>query len=253
MDRPSTGSADFARRPSSPNGRNKAGDGGVKLLSYSNKFKSAKSSNDSLGGSAEKSGYINRFKQNQATNNYVVAEQRGPGTASSQCQKQKLRFPQFRRRSKSASRLEENLRASRSASTSQSNLLDLDESYINNNNQHKNSITSNRVNENNQENPQSNYSSQIQLVGFTQCNSEFSTANLPSNQRGRDRDSNRAGDSNSNHSNSSSAERTSNNSRFQTLKTSREVKMERERLRQEKLHRLTQVGFCLQQICLFIV
>ena len=253
MDRPSTGSADFARRPSSPNGRNKAGDGGVKLLSYSNKFKSAKSSNDLPGGSAEKSGYINRFKQNQATNNYVVAEQRGPGTASSQCQKQKLRFPQFRRRSKSASRLEENLRASRSASTSQSNLLDLDESYINNNYQHKNSITSNRVNENNQENPQSNYSSQIQLVGFTQCNSEFSTANLPSNQRGRDRDSNRAGDSNSNHSNSSSAERTTNNSRFQTLKTSREVKMERERLRQEKLHRLTQVGFCFQQICLFIV
>ena len=178
MDRPSTGSADFARRPSSPTGRNKAGDGGVKLLSYSNKFKSAKSSNDLLGGSAEKSGYINRFKQNQATNNYVVAEHRGPGTASSQCQKQKLRFPQFRRRSKSASRLEENLRASRSASTSQSNLLDLDESYINNNNQHKNSITSNRINENNQENPQSNYSSQIQLVGFTQCNSEFSTANL---------------------------------------------------------------------------
>ena len=253
MDRPSTGSADFARRPSSPNGRNKAGDGGVKLLSYSNKFKSAKSSNDLPGGSAEKSGYINRFKQNQATNNYVVAEHRGPGTASSQCQKQKLRFPQFRRRSKSASRLEENLRASRSASTSQSNLLDLDESYMinNNNHQHKNSITSNRINENNQENPQSNYSSQIQLVGFTQCNSEFSTANLPSNQRGRDPNSNR--DRENNHSNSSSAERTNQNSRFQTLKTSREVKMERERLRQEKLHRLTQVGFCFQQVCLFIV
>ena len=46
---------------------------------------------------------------------------------------------------------------------------------------------------------------------------------------------------------------TSNAPGFQTLKTSREVKMERERLRQEKLHRLTQVGFCLQQICLFIV
>ena len=118
MDLPSTGSADFARRPS-PNGRNKSA-GNVTLLSYSNKYKAKSGNPDQNPG--EKGGYISRFVQNQATNNYVVAS----GAASNQCQKQKFNFRQFRRRSKSASRLEENLRSSRNSSISQSNLIDLD-------------------------------------------------------------------------------------------------------------------------------
>ena len=255
MDLPTTGSADFARRrpSSSPNGRN-TGTGNVTLLSYSNKFKSAaksdhqnppeKSSNSGGGG------YIHRFVQNQATNNYVVAS----GTASSQCQKQKFNFRQFRRiRSKSASRLEENLRSSRNSSVSQTNLVELlpDENITNtsnlyNNNHQKNSSnhrsitssSSNRSANADQQENQSNYSSQVQLVGFSQCNSEFSSANIP--QRGRKVTNDRGLLTSESNSNSSSAERT--NSRFQTLKTSREVKMERERLRQEKLHRLTQVS-----------
>ena len=236
MDLPTTGSADFARRPS-PNGRGNKADN-VTLISYNNKFKSGKNPDQN---NQEKTGYIHRFVQNQATNNYVVAS---GSTASSQCQKQKFNFRQFRRRSKSASRLEENLRSSRNSSGSQSNLIDLDENTnFNQQTNHRNSITSSNqrvLNENNQENPQSNYSNQVQLVGFSQCNSEFSTANLPNlHSRGRDQNSNRS-ESSPHHSNSSSAERT--NSRFQTLKTSREVKMERERLRQEKLHRLTQVS-----------
>jgi len=230
MDLPTTGSADFATRRPSPNGRgNKAGN--VTLLSYNNKAKSGKNPENQ---NSDKTGYIHRFVQNQATNNYVVASR---STAQSQCQKQKFNFRQFRRRSKSASRLEENLRSSRNSSGSQSNLIDLDENTnFSQQANHRNSIVSSNqrgLNENNQENPQSNYSNQVQLVGFSQCNSEFSTANLPN--RGQDKDSNRSESSNSN---SSSTERT--NSRFQTLKTSREVKMERERLRQEKLHRLTQ-------------
>ena len=187
MELPSVGSADFVRPSTNPKEN-------VTLLSYnSNKFK-PKDSNSQ--------GYIHRFVQNQATNNYVVSS----SAAASSCKKFNFR-QQFRKRSKSASRLEENLKGSRTASISQSNLVELDD----NNFRKETDLTSSTQNN----------SKQVQLVGFSQCNSEF----MPTNLTNKD----------------SVHQPSSNNSRFQTLKTSREVKMERERLRQEKLHRLTQV------------
>lgn len=191
----SVGSADFVRPT------NNKGQETVTLISYnSNKFKPKENSDR---------GYIHRFVQNQATNNYVVSS----NAATSQCKKFNFRQG-FRKRSKSASRLEENLKGSRSASVSQTNLADLDDT-----------ITYRKDTQQDlHQNLSRAESSQVQLVGFSQCNSEFAgTSNQNSLVVDREKSSN-------------------HNSRFQTLKTSREVKMERERLRQEKLHRLTQVN-----------
>ena len=168
----------------------------VTLLSYNSKFKPLK---DSGPGN-----YIHRFVQNQNTNNYVVSS----SAQTSQCKK--FNFRQFRKRSKSASRLDESLKGSRISSGSQSNLTELDATdnitYKANGEDLRKSSGENTKNRG------------VTLVGFSTCNSEF----VPNSSRFDDQNS-------------------SSTLKFQTLKTSREVKMERERLRQEKLHRLTQV------------
>ena len=200
MELPKVGSADFVRSSHAGPKEN------VTLVSYSNKYKTKDSNSGPNSNSA--GGYIHRFVQNQATNNYVVSS----NAQTSQCKK--FNFRQFRKRSKSASRLDESLKGSRISSVSQSNLVDLDDNIS------YKASGEDRKNNNTPEN-QSNSSDQVKLVGFTQCNSEF--PNISPNK-----------DSNPHPSDSTT--------RFQTLRTSREVKMERERLRQEKLHRLTQVS-----------
>ena len=193
MELPSAGSADLLR-PNNP-GRSKEN---VTLLSYSpNKVKSNQH-------------YIQRkFVPNQATNNYVVSS----SALSSQCKKsEKFNFRAFRKRSKSASRLDESQKHHRiTFQGSQSNLLDL-------NDEHVDLIHRDFTNSSSEVRQDK---SQVKLVGFSNNNSEFSCPKLCG--------SNTTGENNS-------------NNRFTTLKTSREVKMERERLRQEKLHRLTQVN-----------
>lgn len=206
----SMGSADFTIRPCNPSNNRPES---VTLISYnSNKFKPKENSSAS--------GYIHRFVQNQATNNYVVSS----NAQTSQCRKFNFRQG-FRKRSKSASRLEENLKGSRSASVSQTNLADLDDTITYRKDSNSQDLHQNisRAEEN-----------QVKLVGFSQCNSEFA---------GNHHHQSAASSGETGKSSLSSGNKNNNsNSRFQTLKTSREVKMERERLRQEKLHRLTQVN-----------
>ena len=210
MELPSVGSADLSRPNvhTSPN---------VTLLSYNTNKKNNNNNNNS--------GYIHRFVQNNTTNNYVVSSQ-GQSSHS-----RKFNFPQkFRKRSKSASRLDESLQRTIgqiSRQVSQTNLADLDSIHSGDN---VNNLTYGSNNK--PENNNNSEKNQVKLVGFSQCNSEFAPA--PSKAVG-----------NSKFLQNSSAKNCPN-SRFQTLKTSREVKMERERLRQEKLHRLTQVrvDFC---------
>lgn len=170
------------------------GDNNVTLLSYNN--------HSGKGGGNFLKNQHRKFVQNQTTNNYVVSS----SAQTSQCKKLNFRTP-FRRRSKSASRLDEKCR---SLNSSRSNLADLEDSEFE-------PITY-RANGEKQENLQEK--SAVTLVGFSNRNSEFS-----------------------HNSRSASFDDAENcpNSRFATLRTSREVKMERERLRQEKLHRLTQV------------
>ena len=161
----------------------------VTLLSY-NKNQNKNQNNNN---------YIHRFVQNQATNNYVVSSCAQTSGISG---KNKFNFRQFRKRSKSASRLDERRR---SASTSNLAEVKVEQPLVH----PEQSITSDL------KPVASKEAKQVELVGFSTCNSEFA--------------------------NRSKLVDSSPNQRFQTLKTSREVKMERERLRQEKLHRLTQV------------
>ena len=170
MELPSVGSgAEFALRNTHATSKEN-----VTLLSYQPK------------NQVKNNNYIHRFVQNQATNNYVVS-------SCAQTNK-KFNFGQkFRKRSKSASRLDER---KRSNSVSNLSIDKSDQEFCDQNSQEK----SNKP---------------VELVGF-QCNSEFSNSGVIPVEN-------------------------TPNQRFQTLKTSREVKMERERLRQEKLHRLTQV------------
>ena len=166
----------------------------VTLLSY-NKNQNKNNNNN----------YIHRFVQNQATNNYVVSSCAQTSGISG---KNKFNFRQFRKRSKSASRLDERRR---SASTSNLAEVKVEQPLV------QESITSDL------KPVASKEAKQVELVGFSTCNSEFANrANLVDS---------------------------SPNQRFQTLKTSREVKMERERLRQEKLHRLTQVSCEMRSSC----
>ena len=191
MELPSVGSgAEFALRNTHATSKEN-----VTLLSY-NKNQSKNNNNNNK--------YIHRFVQHQATNNYVVSS----CAQSSGISGKKFPFRQFRKRSKSASRLDERRR---SASTS--NLTEVKaeppQPLV------SESITSDLKPA--AASAASKASKQVELVGFSTCNSEFANrAHL--------------------------VESPGPNQRFQTLKTSREVKMERERLRQEKLHRLTQVG-----------
>ena len=197
MELPSVGSADLLR-PVNPGKEN------VTLISYNpNKVKSNPGSHYSRQ---------RKFVPNQASNNYVVSS----SALGSQCKRsEKFNFKAFRKRSKSASRLDESQKHRTPFQGSQSNLLDLkDESPVPDRLdliQHRDSRSEVK---NNQD------KSQVKLVGFINNTSEFSLCGSNSNTE----------ENNNN-----------NNTRFTTLKTSREVKMERERLRQEKLHRLTQV------------
>ena len=183
MELPSVGSgAEFALRV--PHATSKEN---VTLLSYQPK-------------NNRNNNYIHRFVQNQATNNYVVS-------SCAQTNK-KFNFGQkFRKRSKSASRLDE-----RKRSNSICNLTSIEKSQESQENQISDQSRDSSQNRNQEK------STPVELVGFSTCNSEFSHAGI-----------------------TGTVENTPNQ-RFQTLKTSREVKMERERLRQEKLHRLTQVS-----------
>ena len=196
MELPSVGSADLLR-PVNPGKEN------VTLISYNpNKVKSNPGSHYSRQ---------RKFVPNQASNNYVVSS----SALGSQCKRsEKFNFKAFRKRSKSASRLDESQKHRTPFQGSQSNLLDLkDESPVPDRLdliQHRDSRSEVK---NNQD------KSQVKLVGFINNTSEFSLCG----------------------SNPSEENNNNNNTRFTTLKTSREVKMERERLRQEKLHRLTQV------------
>jgi hypothetical protein len=188
-------SADFSRNSASEVKE------AVTLISYNNTRPSRLNNNSQTG-------YKHRFVQNQNTNNYVVSS----SAQSSNCTKKssssgdRFSFRPFRKRSKSASRLDgENLNKGLKGSYlgSQSNLLDLVDNEINSNRQQP-----------------TNHSDQVKLVGFSPCNTcEF----VPKKNSSSGQDLDFA------------------KNRFATLKTSREVKMERERQRQEKLHRLTQV------------
>ena len=192
MELPTVGSADLLRQSTNNNIEN------VTLLSYNpNKIKQ--------NHQQQNQNYIQRkFVPNQATNNYVVSS----CAQTSGISGKKFNFRQFRKRSKSASRLDERRR---SASTSNLAEVKVEQPLV------QESITSDL------KPVASKEANQVELVGFSTCNSEFANrANLIES---------------------------SPNQRFQTLKTSREVKMERERLRQEKLHRLTQVSKEMRSSC----
>ena len=214
MELPTVGSADLLRQSTNNNIEN------VTLLSYNpNKIKQSHQQ--------QNQNYIQRkFVPNQATNNYVVSS----SALGSQCKRaEKFNFRgAFRKRSKSASRLpssdsSESQKNRTSFQGSQSNLLDIiskDEQRDRESVDHiHRDLSSDREADSS---VKSQDKSQVKLVGFSNNNSEFSCPNLC------DSGINPHGENN-------------NNNRFTTLRTSREVKMERERLRQEKLHRLTQV------------
>ena len=198
MELPNVGSADLLR-PANPGPKEN-----VTLLSYS--------PNKPAVNKTPTGGHISRkFVSNQATNNYVVSS----SALGSQCKRSdntKFNFREkFRKRSKSASRLDESAK-NRSFQGSQSNLLDLKDDQEPVVDLVHRDFSSSEVRQADK--------SQVKLVGFSSNNSEFSCPTLCG--------------TNPNCENN-------NNSKFTTLRTSREVKMERERLRQEKLHRLTQV------------
>ena len=212
MELPTVGSADLLRQSTNNNIEN------VTLLSYNpNKIKQ--------NHQQQNQNYIQRkFVPNQATNNYVVSS----SALGSQCKRaEKFNFRgAFRKRSKSASRLDESQRNRTSFQGSQSNLLDIiskDEpvDHIHRDLSSGGGAGAESVKQD---------KSQVKLVGFSNNNSEFSCPNLCDSINPQ-----YAGGENNNN----------NNNRFTTLRTSREVKMERERLRQEKLHRLTQVMYPL--------
>ena len=110
MELPTVGSADLLRQSTNNNIEN------VTLLSYNpNKIKQ--------NHQQQNQNYIQRkFVPNQATNNYVVSS----SALGSQCKRaEKFNFRAFRKRSKSASRLDESQRNRTSFQGSQSNLLDI--------------------------------------------------------------------------------------------------------------------------------
>ena len=209
MELPTVGSADLLRPTNNVGPKEN-----VTLLSYNpNKIKP--------GNNQQNQNYIQRkFVPNQATNNYVVSS----SALGSQCKRaEKFNFRAFRKRSKSASRLDESQRNRTSFQGSQSNLLDIitkDEQPVDH--IHRDLSSGGSGSATADSSVKSQDKSQVKLVGFSNNNSEFSCPNLCDSVNS----AHAAGE---------------NNNRFTTLRTSREVKMERERLRQEKLHRLTQV------------
>ena len=222
MELPTVGSADLLRQSTNNNIEN------VTLLSYNpNKIKQ--------NHQQQNQNYIQRkFVPNQATNNYVVSS----SALGSQCKRaEKFNFRgAFRKRSKSASRLPdyESQKNRTSFQGSQSNLLDIiskDEQHQQQSvdHIHRDLSSGGSGSATADSSVKSQDKSQVKLVGFSNNNSEFSCPNLCDSINPQ-----YAGGENSN-----------NNNRFTTLRTSREVKMERERLRQEKLHRLTQVMYPL--------
>ena len=216
MELPTVGSADLLRPTNNVGPKEN-----VTLLSYNpNKIKPG-------GNNQQNQNYIQRkFVPNQATNNYVVSS----SALGSQCKRaEKFNFRAFRKRSKSASRLDESQRNRTSFQGSQSNLLDIiskDEQHQQQSvdHIHRDLSSGGSGSATADSSVKSQDKSQVKLVGFSNNNSEFSCPNLCDSINPQ-----YAGGENN------------NNNRFTTLRTSREVKMERERLRQEKLHRLTQV------------
>ena len=207
MELPTVGSADLLRPTNNVGPKEN-----VTLLSYNpNKIKP--------GNNQQNQNYIQRkFVPNQATNNYVVSS----SALGSQCKRaEKFNFRAFRKRSKSASRLDESQRNRTSFQGSQSNLLDIITKDEPVDHIHRDLSSGGSGSATADSSVKSQDKSQVKLVGFSNNNSEFSCPNLCDSVN--------------------SAHAGENNNRFTTLRTSREVKMERERLRQEKLHRLTQV------------
>ena len=220
MELPTVGSADLLRPTNNVGPKEN-----VTLLSYNpNKIKQ--------NHQQQNQNYIQRkFVPNQATNNYVVSS----SALGSQCKRaEKFNFRgAFRKRSKSASRLpdHESQKNRTSFQGSQSNLLDIiskDEQHQQQSvdHIHRDLSSGGSGSATADSSVKSQDKSQVKLVGFSNNNSEFSCPNLCDSVNS----AHAAGE---------------NNNRFTTLRTSREVKMERERLRQEKLHRLTQVMYPL--------